>query len=60
MAPCGPLKSHKLLFMKEMFVGAVGIEPTSEDWEARNPNKNIGLRFRMASEWWFASLMHLC
>ena len=29
MAPCGPSKSHKLLFMKEMLVGAVGIEPTS-------------------------------
>jgi hypothetical protein len=26
MAPCGPSKSHKLLFMKEMLVGAVGIE----------------------------------
>jgi hypothetical protein len=26
MAPCGPLKSHKSLLMKEMLVGAVGIE----------------------------------
>jgi hypothetical protein len=26
MAPCGPSKSYKLLFMKEMLVGAVGIE----------------------------------
>jgi hypothetical protein len=29
MAPCGPSKSYKLLFMKEMLVGAVGIEPTT-------------------------------
>ena len=29
MAPCGPLKGHKLLTMKEMLVGAVGIEPTT-------------------------------
>jgi hypothetical protein len=28
MAPCGLSKSHKLLFMKEMLVGAVGIEIT--------------------------------
>jgi hypothetical protein len=26
MAPCGPSKIQKLLFMKEMLVGAVGIE----------------------------------
>src|SRR5439155_12557552 len=26
VAPYGPSKSHKLLFMKEMLVGAVGIE----------------------------------
>jgi hypothetical protein len=26
MAPRGPSKSHKALFMKEMLVGAVGIE----------------------------------
>ncbi len=26
MAPCGPSKSHKALFMNEMLVGAVGIE----------------------------------
>src|SRR6267154_906728 len=26
MTPCGPSKSHKLIFMKEMLVGAVGIE----------------------------------
>ena len=29
MAPRGPSKSHKSLFMKEMLVGAVGIEPTT-------------------------------
>src|SRR5271156_3721983 len=29
MAPCGPSKSYKLLFMKESLVGAVGIEPTT-------------------------------
>src|SRR5260370_25395217 len=29
MAPCGPSKSHKSLLMKEMLVGAVGIEPTT-------------------------------
>ena len=29
MAPRGPSKSHKLLYMKEMLVGAVGIESTS-------------------------------
>ena len=29
MAPCGPSRSYKLLFMKEMLVGAVGIEPTT-------------------------------
>ena len=29
MAPCGPSKSHKLFSMKEMLVGAVGIEPTT-------------------------------
>ncbi len=28
MAPRGPSKSHKLLDMKEMLVGAVGIETT--------------------------------
>ncbi len=27
MAPCGPSKRHKLQIMKEMLVGAVGIEP---------------------------------
>jgi len=26
MAPCGPSESYKLLSMKEMLVGAVGIE----------------------------------
>ena len=29
MTPCGPSKSHKLIFMKEMLVGAVGIESSS-------------------------------
>jgi len=29
MAPCGPSKSYKLFFMKEMLVGAVGIEIAS-------------------------------
>ncbi len=29
MAPCGPSKIHELLSMKEMLVGAVGIEPTT-------------------------------
>jgi hypothetical protein len=29
MAPCGPSKGHKLLSMKEILVGAVGIEPTT-------------------------------
>jgi hypothetical protein len=29
MAPFGPSKSYKLLFMNEMLVGAVGIESSS-------------------------------
>ena len=29
MAPRGPSENHKLLFMKEILVGAVGIEPTT-------------------------------
>jgi hypothetical protein len=29
IAPRGPSKSHKVLSMKEILVGAVGIEPTT-------------------------------
>ncbi len=29
MAPCGPSKTQKSFFVKEMLVGAVGIEPTT-------------------------------